>query len=275
MSYDVWLEALSAASETVRSHLPALAAAALLVLAGWLLALVGRRWARALSERLLVRLGTSTSAIGKAVESSAARGVTPRVIAGFVYWLIFLGFLAAAVEVLGLPVMTDLLGRLAAYAPNILAAILIALGGLITARVVRSAALRALEASGIAQALGIATIAEGLVVVLASVIALEQLGVNGRVLELMVAVTVGSGLAAVALSFGLGARSLVANLVAAHFVGRLVQVGQSLSINDVEGTVIELTPTAVVVKTAKGRVVVPAQHFQESCSVIEIGRAHV
>jgi small-conductance mechanosensitive channel len=268
MWYDAWLETLMDALSTLKGSLPTIAVAVSLVLVGWALAHLSRRLGRRLSERLLDRLGASSASIEEAVESSGTRGRTQRVVAGFLFWLVFLVFLAAAVETLGLPVMTDLLGKLAAYAPNLLAAALIALAGVIVARVVRSAALRAAEAGGIAHAPGVAAAAESIVIVLVAVIALEQLGVNGRVLELTVAVTVGSALAAVALAFALGARSSVANLIAAHYLSRLVRVGQSLVIDGIRGKVLELTPTAVVVETVEGRVVVPAQRFHDTSAVI-------
>jgi small-conductance mechanosensitive channel len=189
-------------------------------------------------------------------------------VAVFVQWLVMLVFVAAAVETVGLPVMTDLLGRLAGYAPNLLAAMLIILGGLIAARVVRSAILRAAETGGLVQARGVAVAAETIVVVLTAVVALEQLGINGRVLEMTVAVAVGSALAAVALAFGLGARSTVANLIASHYISRIFSVGQDLVIDNVKGTVIELTPTTVVLKTTGGRVVVPAQRFSDTTTVV-------
>ena len=273
MWYDTWLETAMGGLGTVRGHLPTIGAAILLVLVGWGLAILSRRWSRRLTERLLDRLGATSSSIGKAVEGSGARGSTPGIVAGFVFWLVILAFLAAAVETLGLPVMTDLLGRIAAYGPNLLAAILIVLGGLIAARIVRSAAMRAAEAGGVTQARGVATAAEIVVIALVVVIALEQLGVNGRVLELTIAVTVGSALAAVALAFGLGARTSVANLIAAHYVTRLLTVGQSVEIDDNRGTVIQLTPTTVVLKTSEGRVVVPAQRFQETSTMIVLDEA--
>jgi small-conductance mechanosensitive channel len=166
--------------------------------------------------------------------------------------------------------MTDLLGRFASYAPNLLAAALIGLGGLIASRVVRSVVWRAAEAGGISQARGLATVVEIIVIVLVVVIALEQLGVNGRVLELTVAVTVGSALAAVALAFGLGARSSVSNLIAAHYLSRTLSVGQDVIIDEIKGTIIELTPTAVVLKTTEGHAVVAAKRFTETSTVVVI-----
>lgn len=268
MWYDTWLATIVEGLKTVRDHLPTIGAAVLLVFTGWLLAILCRRWSRKLSERLLHRLGGTGSSIGKAVEDSELRLNTPDIVGRFIFWMVLLVFLAAAVETLGLPVMTDLLGKLVAYAPNLLVAVLIVLGGLIAARLVRTAALSAAEAGAIAQARGIATVAEILVIVLVVVIALEQLGVNGRVLELTVAITIGSALAAAALAFGLGARASVANLIAAHYVGHTLTVGQDLQIDDIRGTVIQLTPTAVVLKTDQGRVLVPAQRFHDTEAVV-------
>ena len=264
MWFEAWSDAAVGAIEALRVQLPTVVAAALLVLLGWLTAHLMRRWSRRLSERLLDGLGASSNTFGKAVESSGARGSTPRVVAAFVFWLVLLVFLAAAVETLGLPVMTDLLGRAVAYSPNLLAAVLLALVGLIAARFLRSTVLRAAKAAGVVQASAAATVAESVVIVLSSVMALEQLGVNGRVLELTVAVAVGSALAAVALAFGLGARGTVANLIAATYVSRVIQLGQEVELDAVRGTVVKLTATSVVLETDDGRVLVPAQRFQET-----------
>ncbi len=52
-------------------------------------------------------------------------------------------FGVAAVEILGLPILTDLLGRLAAYLPNLVAAAALVIGGLAVARLARSAVSKA------------------------------------------------------------------------------------------------------------------------------------
>lgn len=268
MAIESWRDIAEAIAGTAADYVPILGAALLLVLTGWLLAHLGRFWTRRLIQRLLERLGGSTGPIGQAVENSGARSTTPRLVAGFVFWAVLLVFVAAAVETLGLPVVTELLGKTAAYMPKLLAASLIVLGGMICARIVRSGVLRAAEGGGISQANAIAVVAEFIVVILAAVVALEQLGVNGRVLELTVAVIVGSVLAAAALAFGLGARSSVENLIAAHYVARLIQVGDLVEIGDQRGRVVELTTTAVVLETPRGRVLVPAHQFHDAPSTI-------
>ena len=190
MWYSALVDVFKDTVEKAREFLPAVALAVLLLLLGWGIGRILARLVRGFTERLLARLEGS-AAVGDAIESSGARTVGPRLAGGMVFWLVLMLFAATAVEVLGLPIMTDLLGKVVAYLPNLLAALVIALGGLVGARIARTAVARAAEAAGIAQASAIANAVQAVVLVMVLVIALEQLGVNGHVLELTLAVTVG------------------------------------------------------------------------------------
>ena len=178
-------------------------------------------------------------------------------------------FVVATVEIIGLPVLTDLFGRLAAYLPNIIAAAALIVGGLVAARLVRGSVFRAAALMRLEhQAESLAGLSQAVILAVASVMALEQLGLEGRVLELILAITVGSALAAVGLAFALGARTAVANIVAARYVSQLLRVGQQIRIDEIRGTVAQITSTAVVVDTDEGKVVVPAARFHDSCPVL-------
>jgi hypothetical protein len=267
MWYSGFREVLQETLDRVQQHFPAVAGALVLLLLGWgtgkFLAFV----CRGITRRVLARVGR-TAAVGDVIESSGAPAVAPRVVGGFVFWLVLLLFGAAAVELLGLPIMTDLLGQVVAFLPNLLAGVIIAFGGLVGARIARSAVAKAAAAGGVTHSDTIAGAAHAVILMMALVIALEQLGVNGRVLELTLAVSVGSTLGAAALAFGLGARSSVANIIAARHVAQLLRVGQEIRIDDLQGTVAQLTSTAIVVQTADGRAIIPANRFQEAWTVL-------
>jgi hypothetical protein len=261
-------EVLGDAVASAATHLPTVAGAILLVAVGWVAAKLVALAARALGERTLNRLPADKT-FTSALDASGARAVAPKLIASFVFWIVLILFVVGAVEILGLPILTDLFGRLATYAPNIIAAVALVVGGLVIARlgrgvVAQAATLMRLEH----QAEALAGIAHAVVVAIAVVMALEQLGIQGRVLEIVLAVTLGSVLAAVGLAFALGARSAVANIVAARYVAQLCQVGQEIEIDQIRGTVVQLTSTAVVVETVDGQVVVPAARFHEGCPTL-------
>jgi small-conductance mechanosensitive channel len=263
MWYTAWIEAVGSAIEAGAGRLPAVAGGLLLALVGWLTAKLCSRWARAATERLLGRLGSS-SAIRGAIDASGTRIAAPKLAGLVVFWAVLLVFVAAAVEVVGLPVMTDLLGRMAVWVPNLVAAAAVMLGGLVVARLVRSAVGNAAERARVPQAAALSSVVHGVIVLIAAVIALEQIGINGRVLELTIAVTVGSVLASVALAFGLGARGAVANLVSARYAAQLCRVGQVIRVGDVEGTVIEVGAVAVLLETPDGQVAVPTMRFHDT-----------
>jgi len=265
MFFREWIDTVLAA---VPEHLPAIVGALLLIVIGWAAAKILSFFGRALSERVLDRL-TTGEVIASALDTSGVRAVAPRLIGSFVFWIVLALFVVAAVEILGLPILTNLFGRLAAYLPNIVAAAALIVGGLAAARLARGAALRAAGLMQLEQqAQALAGFAHALVITIAVVMALEQLGLHGRVLELILAVTLGSVLAAAGLAFALGARTAVANIVAARYVTQLCRPGQEVRIDNVQGTVVEITSTAVIIESKEGRVLVPAARFHESSPVL-------
>jgi small-conductance mechanosensitive channel len=165
--------------------------------------------------------------------------------------------------------LTDLVSKLAAYAPNLIAAAALIVGGLVAARIGRGAVAKTATLMRLEhQADTLAAFSYALIITIAMVMALEQIGIEGRVLELVLAVTLGSVLAAAGLAFALGARSAVSNIVAARYVTQLCQMGQEIEIEGIRGTVAALTATAVIIDTDKGSVIVPAARFHDSLPVL-------
>jgi small-conductance mechanosensitive channel len=48
----------------------------------------------------------------------------------------------------------------------------------------------------------------------------------------------------------------------------VIRVGQTVRLGAVEGEVIAITPTALVLKTADGRAIVPAKAFSEAVATL-------
>ena len=262
-----WLDGFRDAAQRIYSFVPALLGAAALVLAGWLigrlLGWVTRRLITAITGRL-----SKHPTIGGALDSSGASVQIPRVISGFVFWFVFVFFIAAAMETLGLPVVTASLNRVAYYLPNVLAALLMIFAGVIVGKVVSNAVARTASGTGVSFGPVIGGTVRGTILLVAVVVAIEQVGIQADVLVIMVAIVVGTTLAGAALAFGLGARSAVGNIIASHYVAQAYRVGQTVRVGGVDGKIIQIAPTAVFVGTPEGRVLVPASHFNEMTSVL-------
>jgi hypothetical protein len=244
-----------------------IASAALLLLVGWLLGRLARYLASRGAGALLTRLGARPSLRG-AIVSSGVAGHVPAVIGGFVYWLVLLFFVAAALETLGLPVVTGALNRLAYYLPNVLAALVVIFGGVILGGLVRGLIGRTAASAGVDLGTAAGRLAQWTVVLVAVVVALEQVGIEAQVLIVIVGIVLGTTLAGAALAFGLGARTAVSSIIASYYVAQAYRIGQLVRIGSIEGKIVQTTPTAVFLETPQGRVLVPAKQFGEEVSVL-------
>lgn len=259
---------------SLMDFLPNLLAALALALAGFLVARLLRavtiRVVRAWSARLagtvgrLVRSREAETRVRQA-GSDARVGAT---IGGVVFWLVFLFFLAGATETLGLPVVSTWLSGVAGYLPRVVAAILIGLLGALVGSVGRSAVAGAASSAGFAQAGVLGRMAQAVVLMVTAVVAFDQLGIEITFLIVVAAIATAAMLGSGALAFGLGARTAVSNIIASHYLHQIYQVGHSVRIGGLEGRILEITPTSVVVGTGEGRAVVPAKQFSEQISTL-------
>ena len=251
----------------LQEFLPQLLAAAVLVLAGLLIALL----VRLLTSRLLTRIlerARKNAEFKDAVEDPGMHFTIPRVVAGFVFWVTWLFFLSAAIESLGFTVVTDVLSQVAYFLPNVLAAVVILLAGGIAARLVRRAATGGARSAGVLYAERIGRGAQILVLVVAALVALDQIGIDAQLLMILMAVLVATTFGGAGLAFGLGARVAVGNIIGSHYVAQSYRVGQSVRIGEIEGEILQTTPTAVLLATRDGRMLIPARRFSEEPSLL-------
>ncbi len=258
---------LSDFATRLQDFLPQLLAAAVLVLAGLLLALLIRLLTGRLLTRILERARKSVE-FKDAVEDPGVHSTIPKVIAGFVFWVTWLFFLSAAIESLGFTVVTDVLSQVAYYLPNVLAAVVILLAGVIVARLVRRAAAGGAHSAGVLHAERVGRAAQVLVLVVVVLVALDQIGIDAQLLMILMAVFMAATFGSAGLAFGMGARVAVGNLIASHYFAQSYRVGQSIRIGEIEGEILQTTPTAVLLATQEGRMLIPARRFSEEPSLL-------
>jgi len=254
---------------TIVASLPSIAAALLLLLAGMLAA----RLVRALTLKLLhwvnLFLERVLSGRTRAVVYFSA-GIT-RLMAGILFWITLFIFVTAALNTAGLTGIAAWLERVVDFLPGIVSGGLIILVGYILSGLVRDLTLAAAHSAEFTEAVVISRLAQAITLVTALIIGLDQIGVDVSFLTTMLGISSAALLFGFALAFGLGARTLVSNLIAAHHLRDVLEPGQEIRIGDWEGTVLEVAATAVILDTESGRVSVPAKLHQEQAVVLLLG----
>ena len=129
------------------------------------------------------------------------------------YWLSLLVTFVVALNAVGLTVAADLLQKIVLFIPNIIAAAFILVVGMFAAVVLRNIVRVAANNAGISQANLVGNICEVVIMVFAVAIALEQLQIGGRIIDLTISIILGSFGLGFALAFGLGCKDIVGKSV--------------------------------------------------------------
>lgn len=129
------------------------------------------------------------------------------------YWLALLITFVAALNAVGLTIAADLLQRISLFVPNIIAAVFILIIGMFVAVTMKNIVKTTVSNAGIPHADLFSKIIEVVIVAFAIAMALEQLQIGARIVELTVTVILGSLGLGFALALGLGCKDIVAKSV--------------------------------------------------------------
>jgi small-conductance mechanosensitive channel len=239
-----------------------------LLIVGLLLAVLLRaitvRLVRAL-DRAIPSRGFRTSLGGLAREQHVGD-----ILGAIVFWAVLLFFIATAADALGIALLSAAVESLAVFVPRVLAAVLIIVAGLVIGNVARSAVTAAAARAGTSVAPALGQMVRIAIYIAAALLAISELGVDITLLTAILSVALAALLGGFAIAFGLGARTAISNIIGSHYLRQTFDVGQTIRVGEIEGTIIALTPTAVIVQVPDGRMVVPAKQFGEMPSMLVI-----
>jgi hypothetical protein len=249
-----------------------LALAVLLV--GWLVARLLRlvtskvfdSWTKRLTPRIARLVGDSD--IQARLERTSSSRSVARGAEMLVFWVVFLVFVTIATETLGLDIVSTWLTGVVGFLPRILGALFVVLLGFLIGSAVRTAVTAAAASAGFSYAGAVGRTARAGVLLTSVIVALDQVGLEVSFLIVLVAVVAGAMLGGAALAFGLGAKTSVSNILASHYLVDTFNVGHRIRIGDVEGKILEITPTSVIIDTNQGRTVIPASRFSEQVATL-------
>jgi hypothetical protein len=217
---NVYVEPLRAFLVQVGGYLPRLAIAALVLVAGWLVA-KGIRFAlvrglRALNFHVL----TERSGVDGFLQQSGTQKDTTDLFGIIVYWLVILGALIIAFSGLGLPHVTEVLSRVLLFLPKVLVALLVIIFGAYFGRFAGTSVVTYCRNVGISDAELLGKIAQIAIIVFVILIAIDHLDIGGDLVQRTFLILLGGIVLALALAFGIGGRDWAAALLERWFPRR-------------------------------------------------------
>jgi hypothetical protein len=245
------------------SFAPRLITALILVVIGWLIATI----CKVVLSQVMHRVGAD-GALEKAglLDSFTRLGVHEpmrRIVPGLLFWLALLIFIQSAARMVGLDAISDGITGFFAFLPNLFsAAIVVVLGnalGQFLGKVVTAYA----RDSGVAFANSLGGAISSFTLFVVAIIALGQLRVDTRILNILTIVIFSGAALAFGLTFGLGTRDTTRNLIAGFYARRVFGAGQRLEIAGQRGVLRAISAQQTLLEADGHTIAVPNTTFIE------------
>lgn len=183
--------------------IPSVLAAIVIIAAGVFIAKLVAK----LLESLLAGVGAD-SLIEKITGAPAKKVVLSKVISAVVKYVLVIIFLVQGINVLNLPVLTEIGAAVISYMPAVLSAVIILAIGLFAANAVESLIVKKFPTAKVS-----ALVAKIAVYVLVGFLCLSQLGVATAIVETTFILIIAALSVAFAIAFGVGGRQFAANML--------------------------------------------------------------
>jgi len=187
--------------------------------------------------------------------------IPSKILLKFVKYLIILIFIIIASESLGLTMVSEGIASFIGYLPILISALLIFVVGVYLASLIKKAVqdtLKSLEVNGSNLVGNIVFYA---IVVVVSITALNQAGIDTEIITSNLTLILGSVLISFTIAFGLGARDVITRLLFGFYSRKNFEVGQHIKTKKIEGTIQQIDNICITIKTDSGLVVLPIKIF--------------
>lgn len=170
----------------------------------------------------LVRFDTAAEKTGvKEFLSKGGITKTPsEIIGSLIYWFVMILVLIASLDALGLPIVSDILNDIFLYIPNVVAAIIVLVLGILFGNLLSAIIRTAASNAGLSAADGLGKTAFYAIVVFSSAIGLIQLGIGPEIVTSAFGLGFGAVALAFGLAFGIGGKDVAADYLKKWFEGK-------------------------------------------------------
>jgi hypothetical protein len=142
------------------------------------------------------------------------------IMGALVYWFMMILVLIASLDALGLPIVSDIMNDIFLYIPNVVAAIMVLILGILFANLISAIVRTAASNAGLTNAEGLGKVALYAIIFFAVSVALTQLGIGQEIVSSAFVIAFGAIALGLALAFGLGGREVAAEYLRRWLEGK-------------------------------------------------------
>lgn len=110
----------------------------------------------------------------------------------------------------------------------------------------------------------ISNIVSYIILIIVSITALSQAGINTHVITDNLSLVLGAFLACFALAIGLGSREVVLRILYSFYSKKNYQIGQVIKFDNIEGEILAIDNISITLKTDSGKMIVPIKDLVDT-----------
>lgn len=195
------------------TYLSKVCAILVILIIGWIIAKVVQNVVTRFLKVAQLDIAADKAGITKILTKGDIKHTLAELIGLLVYWLIMLIVVVAAINALNLTVAAQLLNQIVTYVPSVITAVFILAVGMFVAVIAATAVNTVAVNTGVSQAQLLSKLTHTVIVVLAVIMALEQLKIATTTINLVISIVLGAVGLALAIAFGLGSKDEAAKIV--------------------------------------------------------------
>ncbi|HHS95358.1 MAG TPA: mechanosensitive ion channel, partial [Phaeodactylibacter sp.] len=174
------------------------------------------------------------------------------------YYVILLLFGIVATEILNVQPVSELVGDILTYIPNVFAAIIVLFIGLFIADFIKGMVQTTTQSMGIPSHKLIATVVFYFIFLMTIITAIKQLGIEANFIETNLSYIIGGAVLAFAIGYGLASKDMMANFLSSFYSKEKFSIGDVVSIAGHKGQIVEINSSSMILRTNDNRkVIVP------------------
>lgn len=186
------------------------------------------------------------------------------IIVKVVKWILLLLMLIIISDILGLQMLTDGIASFIGYLPRLFSAIAILMIGIYIANIIKNAIQSLFKSLDLGGSNVIGSIVFFAIVVIVSITALNQAGIDTEMITSNLTLILGSLLLAFTIAFGLGSKEIVQRLLFGFYSRKNLKVGQRIKIGGIEGTIEAIDNIYLTLVTDDGKFIFPIKEVNDT-----------
>lgn len=162
-----------------------------------------------------------------------------------------------AIGVLDMPVLAELIRDFIQFVPNLIAAFIILIAGILLADFLKNIVHTTCKSLGMPSAGIISAFVFYFVFINILIVALSQAKINTKFIEQNISIVIAGGVLAFSIGYGLSSKEIVSSFLASFYTKDRFKIGDKVRIQGVEGRILEFDKTSITLETEDRNVIIP------------------